>query len=128
MLAALVCLRLAVWQFDRSEEADGTVQNLGYAVLWPLFGVAFVYMWIRFLMLERQRAAVESAAHDEALEQVLAEADAITLSATPTVAQPVSPDPPVETSRIVDDGIDDPELIAYNRALAALAEEDRRGG
>jgi hypothetical protein len=25
-----------------------------------------------------------------------------------------------------DDDVDDPELTAYNRALAALAEEDRR--
>ena len=39
----------------------GTVQNLGYAVLWPVFGAAFVYMWFRFLQLEKLKDAEDDA-------------------------------------------------------------------
>ena len=136
VLAVLVCLRLGWWQVDRSEEADGTLQNVGYAVLWPLFGVAFVYMWIKFLRLESQRADADEAAHEQSLSLVLAEADAITAEAAgarSTAVPPAEPAPePTELpvidldSPLVDDDTDDPELAAYNRALAALAEEDRR--
>ena len=51
-LAFLTCLRLGWWQWERTQETDGTAQNFGYALLWPAFGVAFIYMWVRFLHLE----------------------------------------------------------------------------
>lgn len=60
-LAVLVCLRLGWWQWDRTHDADGTVQNLGYAILWPVFGAAFVYMWFRFLQLELLKDAEDDA-------------------------------------------------------------------
>ena len=52
LAAVLTCLRLGWWQWERSNEASGDAQNLGYALLWPAFGAAFVYMWLRFLRLE----------------------------------------------------------------------------
>ena len=52
LAAVLTCLRLGWWQWDRSQEATGSAQNLGYALLWPAFGAAFIYMWLRFLQLE----------------------------------------------------------------------------
>ena len=51
-LAFLTCLRLGWWQWERTQETTGTAQNFGYALLWPAFGVAFIYMWVRFLHLE----------------------------------------------------------------------------
>lgn len=139
LLAVLVCLRLAWWQFQRSEDTDGTIQNFGYAVLWPAFGAAFIYMWVQFLRLEKERAAEEARAHDESLALVMAEAESLTVGAAPDPGAPelTAEDGTMAGSSAVDDdggfvGIvgdeeqDDPELIAYNRALAALAERDRR--
>lgn len=139
VLAVLVCLRLAWWQLDRSEETDGTIQNVGYALLWPAFGVAFIYMWVRFMKLELERAEVEEQEHAESLTMMLAEAEALTAGAAPVPAGVGDPaeesgtmdetagDQPADFVGIVgDEDDDDPELNAYNRALAALAEKDRR--
>lgn len=149
LIAMLVCFRLAWWQFDRSEEADGTIQNFGYALLWPAFGVAFVYMWIKFLRLETERSAQEELEHQESLERVFAEAESFTAAAAGVATvtgsersgdsategragtmEPSAPgDPDIASAPLVDDGADDdPELAAYNRALAALAEKERRAG
>jgi hypothetical protein len=65
LAAALICLRLGWWQWDVFEFANrGTVQNLGYALLWPVFAGAFVYMWLRFLYLESAREADAGGAQD----------------------------------------------------------------
>jgi DNA-binding transcriptional regulator of glucitol operon len=146
LVALLVCLRLAWWQLDRSEDADGTAQNLGYALLWPAFGVAFVYMWVKFLRLEAARSEQEELEHQQSLELMLTEAESFTAQAagvTSVTGSERSGDgidgpgagtmdaAPGElnsgSGRLVDEGADeDPELAAYNRALAALAEKDRR--
>jgi hypothetical protein len=55
VIAALVCLRLGWWQWNVAHETRGTIQNLGYALLWPVFGGAFIFMWLRFLYLEQER-------------------------------------------------------------------------
>ncbi len=147
LVAALVCFRLAWWQLDRSEEADGTIQNFGYALLWPAFGIAFVYMWIKFMRLEAERSAQEEQEHRESLELMFAEAESFTAEAAgvgSVTGQERPGDGSGETGAgtmeasapggqdsgspagVVDDEDDDPELAAYNRALAALAEKDRR--
>ena len=73
--------------------------------------------------------------HEESLSKVLAEADAITAEAAgrpTTTAAPVPEPAELPTidahAPLEDDDRDDPELAAYNRALAALAEEDNRAG
>jgi DNA-binding transcriptional regulator of glucitol operon len=176
LLAVVVCLRLGWWQWDRTHESDGTVQNLGYAVLWPLFGVAFIYMWLRFLHLE-----VVKDAEDDAELTELAAGDQIAGPSDSGSFEPAgSPDPDLTSGQVVsapgdasinrdieatppeeigqeefgeqpapstsgdrntpprgytiavstvgneDQEEDDPELAAYNRALAALAEKDHR--
>lgn len=139
LLAALACFRLAWWQVDRSEEADGTIQNVGYALLWPAFGVAFIYMWVKFMRLEVERVAQDEQDHAESLTAMLAEAEALTLGAAPPPEPAVPTDDDgtmVESAAdeaqpdfvgiVGDEDQDDPELVAYNRALAALAERDRR--
>lgn len=146
LAAALTCLRLGWWQWERAHESDGTVQNLGYSMLWPAFAVAFIYMWIRFLRLEKIKQAEddERAGHD--LAELLEEIDeapppSVVVPPDPT-ADPDSAQPDNDPGRkdhqrpsegyvlsvatVDEEDPDDPELTEYNRALAALAEEDRR--
>lgn len=52
VVAALACLALAWWQWDRYESASGTAQNLGYALQWPAFAIAVIYAYRRFVVLE----------------------------------------------------------------------------
>lgn len=155
--AFAVCCRLGVWQWDRTHDADGTLQNLSYAVLWPGFGIAFIYMWIRFLMLEKAKDVAESDELDEGLRVLLTGPDSsgsVDSDADPAAPGASEPDaaPPtpngaeapsaaeaahdvdsqddetfVGTVEFVNDD-DDPELAAYNRALAALAERDEPRG
>ena len=153
VLAVLACLRLGWWQWQRTHEATGTAQNLGYALLWPCFGAAFVYMWVRFLQLERIRDLDDAQALDDGLAEILAGAPADPppvgdRPAAPDAAVPEATDPaeepnaapaqreqrsvtpsravPLSVAMVGDDDEDDPELAAYNRALAELAEKDRR--
>ena len=176
VLAVLVCLRLGRWQWDRMHEG-GTIQNFGYAVLWPVFGAAFVYMWFRFLQLENLKDAEDDAeltalAAGGPAGESLQVSGAATVEPGPDTGTPGSPSadparsaprteagksdstgpaddtppppdssaerPPSRVSRTtpstgvtvavatVGDDDDDPELAAYNRALAALAEKDHR--
>jgi DNA-binding transcriptional regulator of glucitol operon len=135
LLAALVCIRLGIWQWHRAHESGGTAQNLGYSLLWPVFSVAFVYMWVRFLRLEVVKDADESdaARRHEVIEQPAEPAaDDVTEAAEPVEDEPRRVQPPsravtlsVTTIEDVDDE-EDPELAAYNRALAEIAEKDRR--
>ncbi len=116
VLAVLVCLRLGWWQWDRTHDADGTVQNLGYAFLWPVFGATFIFMWIRFLRLETLKELEDAEADPAPTDPVTVVVAAPRPTRSVVLSSPVVPDE--------DD--DDPELAAYNRALAALAEKDRR--
>lgn len=170
--AALTCLRLGWWQWDRTQETTGTAQNFGYALLWPGFAVAFVYMWVRFLHLEVLKDAEDDEQTDRELREILAEGgfeptdnddqppdaahesapnqpEAVTGnefasgSGGEPAAEPVDAQPANTRSRrradrqrpsqavtisvaTVGDDDDNPELTAYNQALAAMAEEDRR--
>ncbi|AZI57710.1 hypothetical protein EH165_05650 [Nakamurella antarctica] len=155
--SVLLTLRLGWWQLERSHESTGGAQNFGYALLWPAFGAAFIYMWSRFLKLETLRAEGEEEAHAADVSSMLAEAEGLTAAAaqasasptqaaaTPTAADPMAtqipvsqknhlqtihtepaPVPVIGMGTVGDEDNDDPELIAYNRALAALAEQDHR--
>jgi len=157
VLAVLACLRLGWWQWDRSHESTGTVQNLGYAVLWPVFGAAFIYMWFRFLQLEllkdteegleleefaasgtstrspevqatRSGPEVRSDFSDTGQEAISRPESARAVPESAPIPQRVtSAGYFVASSTVGDEQQDqDPELAAYNRALAALAAKDRR--
>jgi DNA-binding transcriptional regulator of glucitol operon len=112
----VACGWLGWWQWQRAESTTGTIQNLGYALQWPLFGVAAIYMLRRAIRMESQRAATEGETAPEADGQ----------------GQPVSPEPASQPppSRVwatptQRDEVDD-ELAAYNRYLAQLNERDQR--
>lgn len=222
LAAVLTCLRLGWWQWGVAHASRGTVQNLGYALLWPVFAGAFIYMWLRFLHLESVRdaemsGAVEAAdTADDAADDAptvggtrtagdargavpisepgpgaeptptseamdirrgafvgdgnaaandvrvvqgddgatgqagtaevaaaapaagrAAEGDQSSANELPDEAEPAGRDPrrahqtpsqayTIAVATVGDDDDDDPELAAYNRALAALAEQDRR--
>ncbi len=72
--ALLTCLRLGWWQWGRTQETTGTAQNFGYALLWPAFGVAFVYMWVRFLHLEVLKDVEDDEDTERGLRELLDEA------------------------------------------------------
>lgn len=50
-------LFLAKWQWGRYNSASGTVQNLGYALQWPIIGGFFVVAYRKYLQYEKELAA-----------------------------------------------------------------------
>ena len=104
-LAFLTCMRLGWWQWERTQETTGTAQNFGYALLWPAFGVAFIYMWVRFLRLEVIKDAEDDEETDRAIAELLqdegvpsTESDASVHDAMGTQLDPASAEPAADPS------------------------------
>lgn len=57
VLAVVATLCLAWWQWGRWSSGDGSYQNLGYALQWPIFGLFFIFAYRRYMEYERERAA-----------------------------------------------------------------------
>ena len=102
LVSLLVCCGLAWWQWDRFTSANGTFQNLGYVLQWPLFGLfpAFMFWRIRKLNQKAEAAPVE---------------------AKPEVPAPRPRPVPERTDTDEDD-----ELAAYNRYLRELNARDQQ--
>jgi DNA-binding transcriptional regulator of glucitol operon len=100
LVSLLVCCGLAWWQWDRFTSANGTFQNLGYVLQWPLFGLFPAFMFWRIRKL-KQRAADPAATPEE-----------------PKVPQPAVPEAPRAD--------EDDELAAYNRYLRELNARDQQ--
>ncbi|WP_371827642.1 hypothetical protein [Amycolatopsis sp. WQ 127309] len=105
LVSLLICCGLAWWQWDRFTSANGTFQNLGYVLQWPLFGLFPAFMFWRIRQL-RQKAAAEPAPEPAPVAEVPAPR-----------SRPVVP-----TS--VDN--EDEELAAYNRYLRELNARDQQ--
>jgi DNA-binding transcriptional regulator of glucitol operon len=105
----VVCCALAWWQWERYSSANGTFQNLGYVLQWPLFGLFPAFMFWRIRQLREREA--------EAGTQAEAENPAPNLRPPQQAPQRPRPEPPVE---------DDDELAAYNRYLAELNFRDQQ--
>lgn len=149
LAAALTCLRLGWWQWKVFEASGGTGQNLGYSLLWPVFAGSFIYMWLRFLHLEGAAgvdgyegepsgadgadAGNETTRNDDVAGGATSVAGALPAESGDMShsrhRRPVKPGRDAVTVGVgyidIDDE-DDPELAAYNRALAQLADEDER--
>lgn len=116
VVAALACLALGWWQWERFESASGTGQNLGYALQWPLFAGFAVFAYFRFVRLESESEA--DAAEPKA-----------ELAATKT-RRPAKADAPREIpagllpERPTAARHDDPALAEYNKYLAELNAKD----
>ncbi|WP_197523511.1 hypothetical protein [Actinokineospora pegani] len=105
-LSLVACCGLAWWQWQRFESANGTFQNLGYVLQWPLFGIAPGYMFWRMRKLREQ---------ERQQDQAVATPDRPAPGPAPVLAAV----PPV-----TDD--EDPELAEYNRYLARLNAQEPR--
>jgi DNA-binding transcriptional regulator of glucitol operon len=110
---------LAWWQWTRYESASGTLQNLGYVLQWPLFGVFPGFMFWRI-----HRSAQRERALDR--EQAI---PAQRATSEPEPAEPTTVDPRLtyvqnRTSHFVAE--EDQELLAYNHYLAQLADREQR--
>ena len=102
IFAALACLALAWWQWQRFQSASGTGQNLGYALQWPLFGAFVVYAYRKFVRYEEEPPKPA------------------TLTEIPAGLLPERPAPPAQPSA------DDPALAEYNAYLRRLAQTDQK--
>ncbi len=59
--AVITTLCLAWWQWGRWHDSDGSFQNLGYALQWPIFGLFFIICYRKYMEYERERANGEEA-------------------------------------------------------------------
>lgn len=130
--AMVTCGWLAVWQWERAGSAMGSAMNIGYGLQWPVFAVFFGVMWWRLLRMElRELRAAEAAGPDAGADAPARATPAGTPAPASTPAYPAAPSPftprPRAAPAVTDD--EDPELAAYNRMLARLAEHaDPDGG
>ena len=104
-MSLLVCCGLAWWQWDRFTSANGTFQNLGYVLQWPLFGLFPAFMFWRIRKLR---------------EKAEAEAPATEPPAKPAEVPAPRPRPDVQPTD------EDEELAAYNRYLRELNARDQQ--
>jgi hypothetical protein len=49
LVMVATCLRLGWWQLSVAHHNGGDAQNIGYALEWPLFAVAVVFVWYRLM-------------------------------------------------------------------------------
>jgi len=82
---------------------------------WPLFAVFFGVMWYRMLRLEVRRLAGEQP--EEAPPPPMPSQPQAPAGPSPFTPRPAGVEPITDET--------DPELAAYNRMLAMLAEQDR---
>ena len=64
IVAMFTCFRLGWWQWDRSMSLTGTLQNLGYALQWPLFGLFIPFVYWRMAKLEREKIRAEESTQE----------------------------------------------------------------
>ena len=100
--AAGGCLALGWWQWSRFQQAGGDVQNLGYALQWPLFAGFCVYAYYKFVRYED-------------VPPELNPGGALTEIPAGLLPQRSAPEPAPP---------DDPVLREYNAYLAELAAAD----
>jgi DNA-binding transcriptional regulator of glucitol operon len=112
--AAATCLVLGWWQWGRFQSSNGTAQNLGYALQWPLFAGFFIWAYFRFIRLER-----EAQRREDASEESGAQATAMPRRPVKPVVQHELPPGLLPERPTVKQDID-PALADYNRYLAEL--------
>lgn len=61
IVAAVTCLLLANWQWERYQSGSGTFQNLGYALQWPCFAAFFIYAYRVGMRMENDKIDAENA-------------------------------------------------------------------
>jgi hypothetical protein len=126
--AVITCGLLAAWQWGKAGTAMGSALNIGYGLQWPLFAVFFAVMWFRMLRLEIRAMNGEQPEMAAPPPVIQSASPSVSPSAAEVAAESEvgAPSPftprPASVEPINDDT--DPELAAYNRMLAALAQRD----
>ncbi|KAB1501435.1 hypothetical protein F7230_09460 [Corynebacterium sp. 320] len=54
-LAVVATLLLARWQWNAWHQSDGSFQNLGYAIQWPVFGILLIVAYRKYIRYEKER-------------------------------------------------------------------------
>jgi hypothetical protein len=147
VVSLIGCCLLAWWQWTRYQSASGTLQNLGYVLQWPLFGIFPAFMFYRIHKAGQERAAeaAEAAVQqpEPATDPVPAQRTASdtasdtgwntasnTAPSTPSMAEWNPLRAYVQNTTVTyEDTGPDGDLVAYNQYLARLAaQEDRNAG
>jgi hypothetical protein len=121
---------LAWWQWTRYQSASGTLQNLGYVLQWPLFGVFPAFMFWRIGRAAQRERALDHAGEGNAGEGNTGEGNAGQEVDTDekTREQPTTVDPKLTYSQnrtVTYVAEEDVELLAYNQYLAQLADREQ---
>jgi DNA-binding transcriptional regulator of glucitol operon len=126
VVGVVICLRLGWWQI---EEAFATrdPQNIGYALEWPVFALAVVFVWVRLVQWEinpPQRAGRLTAPLHKSPPK--APAPVAPAAATPaTAAAPATQATAATPATAAADAAEpDDRHARYNRWLAELAASD----
>ncbi|MEV6645493.1 hypothetical protein [Amycolatopsis sp. NPDC051371] len=106
LVSLLVCCGLAWWQWDRFTSANGTFQNLGYVLQWPLFGLFPAFMFWRIRQLKHKADAEGPPIEEPEVPAPRPRPDAVK-----------APQPETD---------EDEELAAYNRYLRELNARDQQ--
>ncbi|GAA5115814.1 hypothetical protein GCM10025762_31120 [Haloechinothrix salitolerans] len=121
----IVCCALAWWQWERYSSGGGSVQNLGYVLQWPLFGLfpAFVFLRMRKLRQAPRQLAAEPVDEPPDAEPEAATTRSDTTSGLSGRWLYRAPRRPVaaDTASEPDDA-----LAEYNRYLAELNQHTQR--
>ncbi|MCQ4628098.1 hypothetical protein KBX17_09855 [Corynebacterium sp. CCUG 65737] len=73
--AVIVSLMLANWQWSRYTSGTGSLQNLGYALQWPMFGLFLIFIYRAGMRMENEKIDAENSGDRM---QALYDADAAT--------------------------------------------------
>ncbi len=137
---------LAWWQWTRYESASGTLQNLGYVLQWPLFGVFPGFMFWRIHKAAKAQAAEDALAGPPDIETIPEQPAPHPAERPDTNRTNQARDEELPSSvkvaaatddwlsqlayvqkRTADDRADvDPDLVAYNSYLATLSAREQR--
>jgi DNA-binding transcriptional regulator of glucitol operon len=132
LVLAATFLGLGWWQLRRA--TSGNALSWGYALQWPVFAGFTVFVWCRTLRDtvrppgSRDRGSPDPNSPDRGSRSGSGEHPGGGSQARATGRRPAFPVPDLPArpapAAVAED--EDPELAAYNRYLAALAEADRQ--
>ncbi len=106
-VAAAGCVAVGAWQWTRLGNASGVDHNIGYALLWPIFGLFLLVAGLALRRLERS---------------VTGDADSAAAHLKASAARELPPGLlPGHVGIIVET---DPATTAYNTYLAALNDHE----
>lgn len=115
---------LGWWQWERSQEATGGLQNFGYALQWPAFAIILICVWVKamrdeFGHDEKRNDGDNTGGRTEGKSPArrLSKKETRPVQGISLAARPAAV--PGEPGAAWDE--EDEEVAAYNRYLASLS-------